>query len=233
MPENTNTNDNNGGTPPANTDPKGNTPPAQNGDNKGQDNKAPDTTSVDFSKLSDDQLAKVLEDPRTFNLPRIKELREAAKKAKEYEASEAKRQEEELKKKGEFETLAKTKEEEANTWKTKFEQSQINNAIMAEAAKQGITRLDLVDKLIDKSKIQLAEDGTASGVTEAVTELITNNEFLKGETKSSLGGGTNPTDTGAVQEFTITQIQDPAFYQKNREAIQIAQAKGKIVDDRA
>lgn len=232
MPEPTgdNNNPNPGGTPPA-PDPKGNTPPDPKGDNGGNNNNA--TPDVDFSKLSDDQLAKVLEDKRLFNLPRIKELRDAAKKAKEYEDSEAKRQEEELKKKGEFETLAKTKEEEANSWKTKFEQSQINNAIMAEAAKQGVTRLDLVDKLIDKGKIQLDENGTVTGVTEAVDELIKNNEFLKGATKSSMGGGTNPTNTADVQEFTITQIQDPAFYQANRDAIQKAQAAGKIVDDRA
>lgn len=233
MPEPTGDNNNNqpnGGTPPT-PDPKGNTPPDQKGDNGGNNNNA--TPDVDFSKLSDDQLAKVLEDKRLFNLPRIKELRDAAKKAKEYEESETKRQEEELKKKGEFETLAKTKEEEANTWKTKFEQSQVNNAIMAEAAKQGITRLDLVDKLIDKSKISLDDNGNATGVTEAVDELIKANEFLKGATKNSLGGGTNPTNTGDVQEFTITQIQDPAFYQKNRDAIIKAQSAGKIVDDRA
>lgn len=231
MPEPTNDNNPNpGGTPPA-PDPKGNTPPDPKGDNGG--NKPTATPDVDFSKLSDDQLAKVLEDPRTFNLPRIKELRENAKKAKEYEEAETKRKEEELKKKGEFETLAKAKEEEANSWKTKFEQSQVNNAIMAEAAKQGVTRLDLVDKLIDKANVKIEENGTVTGVTEAVTELIKNNEFLKGTTKSSMGGGTNPTTTSDVQEFTITQIQDPAFYQANRDSIQKAQAAGKIVDDRA
>lgn len=231
MPEPTdNNNPNNGGTPPA-PDPKGNTPPDPKGDNGG---KKPDATpDVDFSKLSDDQLAKVLEDPRTFNLPRIKELRENAKKAKEYEDAETKRKEEELKKRGEFEELAKSKEQEALDWKTKFEQSNINNAIMAEAAKQGVTRLDLVEKLIDKGNIKVEENGTVTGVTEAVTDLIKNNEFLKGETKSSMGGGTNPTNTPDVQEFTITQIQDPAFYQANRDAIQKAQAAGKIVDDRA
>lgn len=229
MPEENN-NQQPGGTPPA-PDPKGTTPPDNKGDNGGNKNTTPD---VDFSKLTDDQLAKVLEDQRLFNLPRIKELRDQAKKAKEYEATEAARKEEELKKKGEFETLAKTKEEEANTWKSKFEQSQINNAIMAEAAKQGITRLDLVDKLIDKTKIQLGEDGTASGVTEAVTELITANEFLKGETKNSMGGGSNPANNNdGGQEFTITQIQDPVFYQANLEAIQKAQRAGRIVDDRA
>lgn len=212
-----------GGTPPA-PDPKG-TPPNDPGGSGGQ----PD---LDFTKLTDEQLSKVLEDKRLWNLPRIAELREQAKEGKKLKDAQATAEEERLKKQGEFETLSKNNEAKAKEWETKYQQSIVNNKIMQEAGRQGITRLDLVDKLIDKSNIKLDAEGNVTGITEALNTLIKDNEFLKGTTKSSLGGGSNPPGGAGDAEFTLTQIQDPVFYQKNRDAIMRAQAQGRITDDR-
>ncbi len=211
-----------GGEPPVKPiDPKG-TPPVKPGEGS-QD-------PVDFSKLSDDQLAKVLEDPRLFNLPRIKELRDAAKEAKKLKDAATVAENERLTKQGEFETLANNNKLEADKWKSEYEKTKIDNQIFAEASKQGVTRLDLVEKLIDRSKVVLDAEGTVTGVADAVTELLKNNEFLKGDVKNSLGGGTNPTGAGGGQ-FTLSQIQDPVFYQKHHAEIMRAQATGNIIDD--
>lgn len=211
----------------ASKSPTGTQPPVQKGEEG--NNQQP----VDFLKLSDDQLAKVLEDPRLFKLPRIQELRDQAKKAKDLEDQQAKLKEEELKKKGEWETVAKEKDEQLTKLQTQIKEQTINQAILQEAGKQGVTRLDLVNKLIDKQNVQINDNGEVTGVEDAVKALIETNDFLKGETKSTVGSGSNPTsgnDDG--QSFTITQIQDPIFYQKNRDAITRAQTMGRITDDR-
>lgn len=208
--------------------PEGHKPPVQNGE-EGNNNQQP----VDFSKLSDDQLAKVLEDPRLFKLPRIQELREQAKKAKDLEEQQAKLKEEELKKKGEWEQVAKQKDEQLTQLQEQVKNQTINQAILQEASKQGVTRLDLVNKLIEKDNIAIDENGNVTGIEDAVKGLIETNEFLKGETKSSMGSGSNPpSGNESGQQFTISQIQDPIFYQKNRDAIARAQATGNIIDDR-
>lgn len=201
-----------------------------NTDNSKSDNNS--DNEFDFTKLSDAQILKVLEDQRVWNTPRLKELRDAAKKAKQYEVDNEKRIAEELKKKGEFEALAKANEDKAKDWESKYSQSLINNKIMQEAGKQGITRLDLVEKLIDRTNIKLDENGNIAGVSEAISALIKDNEFLKTGGKDKLGSGSNPIEGNGIPEFTLSQIQDPIFYQANRDKIMRAQAKGRIIDDR-
>ncbi len=220
--------ENKGGTPPDNKGSTGSTPPDNKGDNGGQKS----TADVDFSKLTDEQFAKVVEDPRLYKLGKVKELNELAKKAKKFEEDQATAEAERLKKQGEFEKLAANNKAEADKFKSQYQQSIINNKILQEAGKQGITRLDLVDKLIDKANIKLDEDGNATGITEAITKLITDNDFLKTGGKNSLGGGTNPAGGTGQGEFTITQIQDPVFYQAHAVEILKAQATGHIIDDR-
>jgi len=215
-----------GGTPPTVPDSKGK-PPVK-GENGGQNN----PTDIDFSKLTEDQLLKVLENENLWKLPRIKELQTAAKKAKKFVEDQATAETEGLKKQGEFEKLAAKNKAEADNFKSQYQQSIINNKILQEAGKQGITRLDLVDKLVDKASIKLDEDGNATGITEAITKLITDNDFLKTGSKNSLGGGTNPAGGTGQGEFTITQIQDPVFYQAHAAEILKAQATGHIIDDR-
>mgnify|MGYP001583787581 FL=1 len=106
-------------------------PPVKNGDNGGQNN----PTDIDFSKLDEAQLSKVLEDQRFWNIPRMKELRDGAKKAKDLEEAQTKAEQEKLKKQGEFEKLAQAKEQEANSWKDQYQKSVINNSILQEASK--------------------------------------------------------------------------------------------------
>lgn len=202
------------------------TPEGQNPTNPTPENKTPEggeANTVDFSKIGDEQFAKVLEDPRLWNHPRVKELREKAEAAKKYEAERAAAEEAALKKKGDFETLSQQKQAEVDSWKEKYTSSLTNSAIMAEAAKLGITDLDAAVKLIDRANIKIDENGTVSGVEEAVKALADSKGYLVTGPARPVSSGTNPSSPNTTQPtFKMSQINDPVFYAKNYEAIKRA-----------
>lgn len=191
--------------------------------------------AFDPGKVGDEDFAKVFEDPRLFNHPRFKELNERAKKAKEYEENQKKVEEESMRKKGEFEALAKTKEDEAKSWQQKFTQSVTDNRIQAEAAKLGAVDLEAVSKLIDRSKITVNDDGSLIGVEDAVKGLLEAKPYLKGSGSSNttVGGATSPgsDNSQGAKRFKLSQLQDPKFYQANRDDIIAAQKVHLIEDD--
>lgn len=203
------------------------TPPATpaNPDNGGE------STVIDFSKIGDENFNKVLEDPRLWNNPRIKELREKADAAKTYEAEKAKKEQEDLKKKGDFETLAAQKETKIQELTEKFNSTLTNSAIIAEAAKLGITDLDAATKLIDRANIKVNDDGTVSGVTEAVAALAKDRAYLVTGQARPVSRGTNPPDPNSTQStFKMSEIRDPVFYAKHFAEIQKALATPGSID---
>lgn len=218
------------GADPANPNPNpapGATDPKNPGSGTGNE--------FDPTKLSDEQLARVLEDQRLWKTPRLTELREAQTKLKTIEAEKEKADREALAKKGEWETLAKQEQEKAAKAEAKYADAITNSAIMAEAAKKGITDLDAASKLIDRSKITIDDDGNVKGVAEAVDALVKEKTYLVGGVaQPNVGSPTNPANPGATGQFKLSQLQDPAFYAANHAAIQKALATpGGIIDDLA
>jgi len=192
----------------------------------------PATPAFEPSKLGDEDFSKIFEDPRLYNHSRFKSLNDRAKKAEEYEANDKKRQEEEMTKKGEFEKLAKTKEEEANKAKAELQTERVNNRIFTEATKSGVVDLEAVIKLINRDSIKTADDGTVTGIAEAVKELLDSKPYLKGDGRVTVGSGTNPGDAAAagLKRFKHSQIQDTAFYRENEKDI-LASIKAGLVED--
>jgi hypothetical protein len=209
-------------TPPA--DPKGTTPPATGGEGQ---------PPVDLTKLSESELAKVLEHPGFFNIPRIKELREKAQKAKEYEAEQAKKAEDEAKKKGDYEKLLSDKDAKIADLESQVSTTRLNGAIERAATKAGAVDTETILALVDKSKIKVEDNGTLTGVDEAIKELLEAKPFLKGDgTPPTLGAPSNPGNGATTaKRFTMSQIQDTEFYRANKADIQAAQRAGTIVDD--
>lgn len=218
------------------------TPPAPAGNNPnppapGADPKPPVTpepgTAFDPSKLSDDDLAKLYDDPRLYKHERFKQLSERAKKAKEYEENQAKMEEEQLKKKGEFEQLANKHKEEANTWKSKFTTSLTDNAIISAASKSGIKDVDAALKLVDRSAITVNDDGKVEGIEAAIEALVKDKPYLLTVNRSTVGSPTNPSNSSnAPAKFKMSQLSDVKFYQENAEAIKKAMLAGEIEEDR-
>ena len=186
--------------------------------------------AFDPTTLSDDHLTKVLEDPRLWKTPRMTALRDSANKLKGYEKAEADRVEADLKKKGDFETLSTQQAEKLAAAETRYQKVLIDNQVMAEATKLGITDIDAANKLIERGEIKVGDDGSVTGVTEAIAKLATDKPYLIGKQQVvPVGGGTNPVDPGASDGIhKISDVNKPAYYAKHHKAIKIAMAKGQI-----
>lgn len=211
---------NNNGNPNGNQNPgNGSTPPAANpaANSDGQGN-------GQGVQLTDEQLAAA------FQHPRFKSLNERAKKADELEQQAKDAAEAAAKEQGKFEDLYKTANERATTLEGQLKQTRIENAVTLEAAKLGVVDPVAAVKLLDQSNISVSDDGTISGVAEAVKALQTSSPYLfKTPAQGSVGSGTNPANGGNTQsEFSYSQIQDLAFYKANQAAIDKAVAEGRI-----
>lgn len=189
--------------------------------------------AFDPKTIGDADLPRVLEDPRLWNQPRLKELRDASAELKTLKAEKEAADKAALEKKGEWETVAKNAQEKARQAEERYAQAITDNAILAEAAKQGITDLDAAKKLIDRSKITIDEQGQAQGVAEAVATLVKDKAYLVGTpAQPSVGSPTAPVTPPGTGQFKLSQLQDPVFYQANFEAIARAMTTpGGIVDD--
>lgn len=209
---------------PTGTDPK----TANNGN---QGDQLPD-----LSKLTAEQLAKVLENPNFWKLDRIRQLTDRSKRIDEIEAEEAKKKEEEAKKRGEFEKVLAEKEAKINELTESIKSTKIETAIKDAAIKAGAADASVVAKLIDKSTITLGDDGKVTGVDEAVTTLLTQSPFLKGNGKTQppdLGNPSNPGNTNqSIKQFKASELADPVFYKEHEKEISAAMATpGMIIDD--
>jgi hypothetical protein len=208
-----NTNGGQPATPPAGTTPPAPAPADANGASNGGE--AP--------TLTDDQLKLA------FEHPRFKELTQAAQQLKALQDEKAKSEQKALEEQGKFKELADQREAEANDWKTKYESSIKNNAIIVAANKLGAHDASTVAKLVDSGAITLNEDGTASGVDEAVAALQTANPYLfKTGSATKIGGGDTNPQGGANAEFTASQFKDAEYYGKNSEAMDKAMREGRV-----
>lgn len=191
--------------------------------------------AFDPSKVGDEDFSKIFEDPRLWTHPRFKGLTDAAKKAKEYEEKEAQREIEEKKKKGEWEQVAKNAEEKLTAAEQRYQTAITDNRIQSEAAKLGVVDLEAVTKLIDRSQIKVADDGSVTGVEESVKSLLESKPYLKGtgETVTTVGQGTSPGqgETNGLKRFKMSQLQDAKYYRENEKDILASMKVGLVEDD--
>lgn len=213
-----------GGTPPAAGDQGTQTPPA--GDS------AP--SAVDLTKLSADDLTKVLENPNFFNIPRVKELREKAAQADKLLADQQKAVEDKLKEEKKWEELSTQKENENQTLKQQIQEMSVNQALMGKLAGENVVDLDGALKLIDRSKISVDSNGTVTGVDDAISSLKTDKAYLFSEgTQPKVGGPSNPgggQEPSGPMKFKRSQLTQ-AFINANKDAVMAAMNAGQIEDD--
>jgi hypothetical protein len=225
-------NNNGGGAAPTQNNPN----PA---DGSQPNNSAPQgTQTFDTSKITDAQFDELSKDGRFWNIAfkheRFTKLNERAKKADEYEANQKKSDEQKLIEQKKFEELAAQREKEANDFKSRFEKSQIDNKIITAANKLGVVDPDAVLTLIDRKNIKLADDGTTSGIDEALKALVDTKPYLKGnQSVPNVGAGSNPAGQGQNQppKFKHSQIKDPKFYREHEKEILEAMRMGLIEED--
>lgn len=207
-------------TPPSGTDPK---PPVNAGSGD----------EFDTSKLTDEQIAKLYEDPRLYKHSRFKELSEAKKERDAMKAEQLKKEEAEQLKKGEYEKVIKTKDEKIAELEGQVSSTRLNGAIERAATKAGIIDPEAALAMIDKSLIKADDNGTLTGIDEALKKLAEEKPYLvgKGVTKP-IGSKSNPANpNGDTKRFTLSQMQDPAFYRANEKDIMAARKAGTLVND--
>lgn len=215
-----------GGNPNNNQEPGGGTDPTKTSTPGSTDN----GKSKDGEKAFDE---KVFDDPRLWTHPRFKQLNERAKKADELEKAQSEAEEKRLAEAKKFEELATKRAQERDELKGKFTSSLQDNRITIEAAKVGVVDIEAVLKLVDRSKISVADDGTVTGAVEAVQALVASKPYLKGKSGTTIGSPTNPgaDADNQAKRFKLSQLQNHAFYQEHEKDILEAQKLGLIEDD--
>ncbi|MTV23017.1 phage scaffolding protein [Staphylococcus delphini] len=97
--------------------------------------------------------------------------------------------------------LDKVKQENAD-WQTKYEETQLNNAIKLAVAKDANDANDVL-LMLDKSNLELQEDGNVKGLEDAVKALQKSKPYLFAEQKPT---GRTPNEGGNVSGG-VTQEQ--------------------------
>ena len=144
-------------------------------------------------------------------------------KAKELDALKATAEAEKLSE-VEKERQARTKaEDRATAIQTKLTAERIKGA----AVKLGIVDPDLAASLVAGS-LELDDDGLPKNAEHALRELLKSKPYLVPTAGSAANPGASATATDN-RYFTLAQMQDHAFYIKNRAAIVRAMTDGRIV----
>lgn len=205
------------------------------GDAKVSDTQKTATTStLDVSSLSDEDLPKVLEDPRIWKTSRLQKLRERAKLADELEAKQKQVEEKQLKDQGKWKEVAEKLEKERDEARATAQTTGVNMKIQQVANKLGAVDSEDILKLIDRGNISINDDGEITGVDEAVKALAENKPHLFGEKQTMrIGSGTNPPSdaTANVRRFKHSQIRQPEFFKENEQEILQAIKLGLVEDD--
>lgn len=220
---------------PEPTAPNTNQPTGGEGQNGGEGQSATPpvkpTSAFDPKALGDDDLKKVLEDPRIWKQGELAELREARKELKKRQEADAKAEEEKLAGEKKFQELSDKYGKERDEWKGKYNQAVTDNAILTAASKLSPQDPDAVLKLIDRSKIEYDDNGSpkAESVSQALDDLKTNKAYLFDKPRTpNIGGSANPASPN-VTKVPRSQLVDPVWYAQHHK--DVMSGKIQIEDD--
>ena len=193
---------------------------------------APDVQDTKSGEKAFDE--SVFDDPRLWTHPRFKSLNERAKKAEMLEKAQAEAEEKRLADAKKFEELATKRAQERDEIQSKYTSQLQNNRIITEASKIGVVDIDTVLQLVDRAAITVNDDGSVSGVEQALQALLAAKPFLKGKSNQApIGSPSSPSDdaNSDVKTFKLSQLQNPTFYREHEKEIEKAMLAGKIEDD--
>lgn len=216
---------------------------AQNGSQNGQGQQQQQQNSAnhqgaefDPTKLTPEQLTKVLENQDLWKNPRLAGLLESDKQLKAMQKQQQEAEDKSLVEQKKFEDLAAKKGEQVAQLEAQLQQERQNNALAAILYKEGTVDVAAALKLIDRSAIKVDDNGSVSGLDEAVANLKTSSPYLfGGQEAKPIGSATNNgqgAGDGAPRRFKASEISDPAFYQANRDEI-LKAARAGLIDREA
>jgi len=215
--------------PPAPTPPAGDpTPPANPGTTP-----PANPPAFDASKLTREQVNQVLENPELWSNPRIAALVESDKNLKKLQEDKQKAEDEKLKADKKWEELSTKKEEENQQLRDQIKNSNINQALTSVLVKENVVDLDGALKLIDRSKVSVDDNGTVSGVQDAIDALKAEKTYLfNGSSQPTVGNPSNPTpgSPSGPMKFKRSQLTQE-FINANKDEVYKAMNAGLIEDD--
>jgi hypothetical protein len=223
-----------GGQPPAAADPGGTTtppagtPPAPT---------AP-VDNFDPSKLTQDQLNKVLENQELWKNPRLAGLLDADKQLKQLQKDKETQTEQQLTEQKKFQELAEKRAGDLTKAQETIQTMRIDQALTNKLVKDNVVDLDGALKLVDRSKLAVDDNGQVTGVDEALGSLKTDRAYLftSGGTPPpapSVGNPSNPqAPAGGSGQFKFKESQlTPEFYKAHAVEINEAGRLGLIEQD--
>lgn len=180
-----------------------------------------------------------------YKSSRFKDLNERAKKAEAELAKEQKAKDKELQEKlkeeGKLEELLEEKEKAIEKLTSSLDSVNLRNQIMSVASKLKVVDTDVVEKLIDKEKLQKDNEGNYLNVENVVQELISDKPYLAGaqsDDSSNIGGNANATTESQSGDFVITKselrenLKDHSWYIENKDNIEQWRKEGRIDNSR-
>lgn len=215
-----------GSTPPAPGSQTQTTPPAT----------PPAAPEFDPSKLTPDQLNKVLENQELWKNPRLAGLLDADKKLKQLEKDRETQTETQLTEQKKFEELAQKRGDDLAKALQRNQDLQVNQALTNLLVKENPVDLDGALQLIDKSKITVDDSGNVTGVEDALKTLKEGKPYLFGTGtpgQPNVGTPSNPTTPGqgsGTFKFKESQLT-PEFYAAHKDEIDEAGRLGLIEPD--
>lgn len=195
------------------------------------------TDNFDPTKLTQDQLNKVLENQELWKNPRLAGLLDSDKKLKQLEKDRDTQNETQLTEQKKFEELASKRATDLATANQKIQTMQIDQALTNKLVKENVVDLDGALKLVDRSKLAVDDNGQITGVDEALSSLKTDRAYLftgtGGTTTTTVGTASNSNGTaGSSGQFKFKESQlTPQFYQQHKAEIDEAGRLGLIEAD--
>jgi membrane protein involved in colicin uptake len=103
---------------------------------------------------------------------------------------------------------AATAQTKATQLEAQARESTLKGAVIAEAAKQGFADPMDAYKLLDVTKMELAEDGTVKGLTEALTALAAAKPYLRAKNAPVVPPANPPRDSGSQKRTDEDRRQE-------------------------
>ncbi len=217
----------------------------QTTDTTGKDAAASDAKSTDdkkteTSKTTDDFDAKVLENEALWKHPRMQELLAAKKERDDLKTKQEEAENERLKSEKKFEELATKNGDKVKDLQEKLKQTRIDQALTEKLSESGVLKVSSALKLVDRTKLDVDENGNVQGVDGAVESLQKEESYLfnKDGSTSRVGTATNPGNNSdksktTTKKFTESQIaaMSEKEYAENREDILAAHKDGNVEPD--
>lgn len=192
--------------------------------------------TFDPSKLTPEQLNKVLENQELWKNPRLAGLLESDKQLKQLQKDNEAATEKQLQEQKKFEELATKRGDDLAKANQTIQNMRLDQALTTKLIGEKVVDLDGALKLVDRSKVQIDDNGTVTGIDEALASLKTDRPYLFGGSAAghTVGNASNPQgqQAGGSGQFKFKESQlTTEFYQAHKAEIDEAGRLGLIEAD--